>query len=370
MKIPIENPQPDAEQFKQIILGKYEPKKVPFAELKIDDEIIRYIIEKVLKAQWVDPSSDNAEARQAFLRNYIECWHRLGYDYVRLSSDARFSSGLSFKAKSRIASDTASLTRGERKWAEEGIGAINSWESFEKYPWPSLKEVDLWAYEFAAENLPEGMGILASSGPGIFEAVMNDLMGYENLSFALYDNPGLVEAVFEGAGELVYGWFKNIVGLKNLIGFFQGEDMGFKTGLLVPPDVLRKYVLPWHKKIAELAHKNNLIYLLHNCGDCRQIMPELIDEVKIDGKHSFEDEIMPVGEFKKRYGGSIAVLGGVDVDKLTRLPEEDLRKYVRNILDECMPGGRYALGSGNSVANYVPPENFLAMLDEGLKWGG
>jgi uroporphyrinogen decarboxylase len=41
---------------------------------------------------------------------------------------------------------------------------------------------------------------------------------------------------------------------------------------------------------------------------------------------------------------------------------------VRRILEECAPGGGYLLGSGNSVTNYVPVENFLAMLDEGLKF--
>jgi uroporphyrinogen decarboxylase len=34
-----------------------------------------------------------------------------------------------------------------------------------------------------------------------------------------------------------------------------------------------------------------------------------------------------------------------------------------------MPGGRYALGSGNSVANYVPIENYFAMLEEGWRLG-
>ena len=33
-----------------------------------------------------------------------------------------------------------------------------------------------------------------------------------------------------------------------------------------------------------------------------------------------------------------------------------------------MKGGGYALGSGNSIANYVPVENYLAMLDEGLNY--
>jgi uroporphyrinogen decarboxylase len=29
---------------------------------------------------------------------------------------------------------------------------------------------------------------------------------------------------------------------------------------------------------------------------------------------------------------------------------------------------RYALGSGNSVTNYVPVENYLIMLDEGVRY--
>ena len=50
------------------------------------------------------------------------------------------------------------------------------------------------------------------------------------------------------------------------------------------------------------------------------------------------------------------------------LTENELRDYVRNILDVCMPGGRYLLGSGNSVCNYIPVDNYFAMMDEGFKY--
>ena len=96
-------------------------------------------------------------------------------------------------------------------------------------------------------------------------------------------------------------------------------------------------------------------------------MEDLIEDVGIDAFHSFQDVIIPVTEFKKRYGSRIATLGGVDMDKLSRLDEDNLRKYVRGILDECMPD-RYALGAGNSIANFVPVKNYLIMLEEGLKW--
>jgi len=62
------------------------------------------------------------------------------------------------------------------------------------------------------------------------------------------------------------------------------------------------------------------------------------------------------------------VLGGIDVDILSRLSEKEVRKEVTRILYECAPGGGYALGSGNTIANYVKLENYLAMLDEGSKY--
>ncbi|MBT9150665.1 MAG: hypothetical protein DDT40_00840 [candidate division WS2 bacterium] len=246
---------------------------------------------------------------------------------------------------------------------------INSWEDFASYPWPSVEEIDLWPFEFLSNNLPKGMGFWASFSPGVLEIAMNELLGLENLSYFLYDDVELVKAVFDKAGELIYESYKKVIGLEKLAGFFQGDDMGFKTSTLISSDVLRKYILPWHKKFTQLAHEHDLLYLFHSCGNLEPIMEDLIEDVKIDGKHSFEDEIMPVGEFKRKYGNRIAVLGGVDVDKLCRLEEKELRRYVRDILDECMPGGGYALGSGNSVANYVPVDNFLIMLDEGLRWG-
>jgi len=45
-----------------------------------------------------------------------------------------------------------------------------------------------------------------------------------------------------------------------------------------------------------------------------------------------------------------------------------LRAYVRQMLERCAVGGGYALGSGNTITNYTPIENYLAMLEEGEKY--
>jgi uroporphyrinogen decarboxylase len=97
-------------------------------------------------------------------------------------------------------------------------------------------------------------------------------------------------------------------------------------------------------------------------------MNDLIDYVGIDAKHSFEDNILAVAEAKEKYGKRIAILGGADVHVLCTEDEAGVRKYVSGILNACAPSGGYALGTGNSVANYIPVQNYLAMLDEGRRW--
>jgi len=99
-------------------------------------------------------------------------------------------------------------------------------------------------------------------------------------------------------------------------------------------------------------------------------MEDLIEEVGIDARHSFEDTIERVEEAKERYGDRIALLGGIDVDFLCRADEQQIRARVRHTLEVCNPGGGYCLGTGNSVANYIPLDNYLVMMDEGRRFTG
>ena len=78
-------------------------------------------------------------------------------------------------------------------------------------------------------------------------------------------------------------------------------------------------------------------------------MEDLIGEVGIDGKHSFEDGILPVTEAYRRYGERIAVLGGIDMDLLARGSEQAVRARVRETLEACFrprSGLGYCLGTG------------------------
>ena len=211
------------------------------------------------------------------------------------------------------------------------------------------------------------MKIYASSS--FFEHVLENLLGYEGLFYLIHDEPDLVAEVFARWGQKVYDYYKNVIDLDCVGAIWHADDLGYKTNTLLSPKDLRAHVFPWFKKYAELAHKHGKIFLLHSCGNYYKngVIDELIDDIHIDAIHSFQDVILPIGECMARYGERIAILGGLDMDSMVRLNEESLRKYIRNVLEACMPG-RFALGSGNTVANYIPLDNYLIMLDEARRW--
>jgi uroporphyrinogen decarboxylase len=173
-----------------------------------------------------------------------------------------------------------------------------------------------------------------------------------------------VRAVADRLGELMMAFYSHILDLDNLVAVFPGDDMGYKSATLVAPDVLRTYVLPWHARFAAMTHAKKLPYFLHSCGRVDAVMEDLISVVGIDGKHSFEDGIVPVQDFQARYGGRIAVLGGIDLNILAGGSPDDVRRQTHRLVTTCGARGRYAVGSGNSVPSYVPLENYLVMIDE------
>jgi uroporphyrinogen decarboxylase len=352
LKVPLANPAPDYQRLLRAVTTDYEPPRPPAVEYIVDPAVMRPVLERVGR-RWVQPGEDR-DSQTAYWDNYIAFWHHMGYDYVRLEL-----------ALARPRPERPGGIRG-RSFVESGRGAIGSWEDFDSYPWPRAEEVDFFPYEHIAAHMPEGMGLMASHGGGVFEH-LNFLMGYETLCLSLYDDPELVAAVADLLGALMVDYYRRLLKVDRLIAIWPGDDMGFRSGTLISPDDLRKYTLPWHKKFAEMTHQAGLPYFLHSCGNLAAVMDDLIDDVGIDAKHSFEDAITPAGQFKRRYGDRIGTLGGVDVDVLTRRDPQTIRSHVRELIDQCAPGGRFAVGSGNSIPDYIPVENYLTMMDEALR---
>ena len=339
--------KPDFNRLKKVLLREGEPDRVPFYELFADREIIQAVTKKEIS-----------------LESLIEFQMKLGYDYIPVGVP------MNYPMRYKLVEDTAALPREQRAFVDDNKGTIENRQDFDSYPWPIADETILTHFEAAAPILPEGMKIIVLLS-GILENVVW-LMGYIPFSYAIYEDEQLIWDMFERIGSNHLNFVSLCLEkgpLASLGAVVMGDDMGYNHSTMISPELMRKYVFPWQKKLVDLIHHYELPMILHSCGKLDGIMDDLIDYVGIDAKHSFEDKILPVTEAKKRFGNRIAILGGIDMNFLCTTNESQVRAYVRQVLSSCMPGGGYALGTGNSVANYIPLRNYLAMLDEGRLHG-
>ncbi|MFH1477509.1 MAG: uroporphyrinogen decarboxylase family protein [Verrucomicrobiota bacterium] len=320
-------PRPDFTQLRQTLFRSGKPAYVPFYELFVNNSVMERLLDKKITTR-IDT---------------VEFYYRAGYDYVPIWP------GVPAK-------------RGNLVDRREGY-PIQDRVGFDAYEWPTTAQVTFTEFEDVGKVLPSGMKMIGQTG-GIFE-MAEQLCGYETLCLFLADDRHLVADLFDRIGRLYLHVYEGMARIKDVGAVVISDDLGFKTQTLIAPDDLREFVFPWHKKLVEIAHRYDKPCLMHSCGNLAAVMDDLIKNVGIDAKHSYEDAILPVQEAKKKYGGRIAILGGLDVDRLCRSAPDEITRFSNQLIDECGADGGYALGSGNSIADYVPAENYLAMLAAG-----
>ncbi len=350
---------PDWQGFLRCLSREGTPQRVHFIELLIDEEVKAALSERFALMGDV-PANDP----HYLLKREIRVQRFLGYDYVRWGVD-----DVGVKIDRLMVADTAQLARsGGRAFVDEHRGPITTWEEFEAFPWPDPQRITCEHLSWLEDNLPDDMCIVGSRGFAHFAEYLTWLMGYETLCFALHDQRDLVAAISQRLIEVYEVVVRLMLQFERVKVIWGADDMGFRTGTLISPADLREFVLPGHRAMAEASHAAGRPYLLHSCGKLDAIMDDLLNDVRIDGLHSFEDTIKTAEETKEKYGDRIAVLGGIDVDFLCRANETAIRHRTRQTLERCYEGGGYLLGTGNSVANYMPLDNYLVMLDEGRRF--
>jgi uroporphyrinogen decarboxylase len=346
----------------QVVTRSQIPNIVPLYEHFADDQIV----EKIMGYDFSQIETSTFAGQLELWQKRIAFYQELGYGYVPVEMGPRFA-----PRESLLSEDTALYSRGTRGWVDEHGGIIRTMADLENPDyWPEAEQAfDYKMFEALAALVPNGMKIIGGASGGPFEHA-SFLMGLEPLSMAMYDDPLFVERFFEQIGKTLVDIARRLVKMEQIGIYRFGDDLGYKTATMLSPSQLRKYVFPWSKKVVEVVHQAGKPFLLHSCGQLEKVMDDLIDDVKIDAKHSFEDVIMPVTEVKRRWGERVAILGGIDVDFLCRKAPAQIMEHTKRVMEVCSRGGGYALGTGNTVANYIPVENYLAMLKAAADFNG
>jgi len=309
-----------------------------------------HIIEQITGKSFASLAEGDAADQKEFMKNYSLFFKDMGYDVV------------TFEQCIGPAMPGSGSLGGHKK------GIIQNRSDYDRYPWdevPALyfKKSD-GLFQALSETMPQGMKAVGGVGNGIFECVQ-DIVGYTDLCYIAVDDPELYADLFIKIGDVSFTiWERFMKKFANdycVLRF--GDDLGFKSTTLLSATDIRTHILPQYKRIVDLVHSYQKPFLLHSCGAIFDVMEDLIQDVGIDAKHSNEDQIAPFTTWFNLYGNRIGNFGGIDMDDLCRKSESEIGQLVRNVMDASIGHGGFALGSGNSIPDYVPIPGYIAMIE-------
>ncbi|MEI6646494.1 MAG: uroporphyrinogen decarboxylase family protein [bacterium] len=338
--------QPDYRNIEDAARNR-KPRRVPLYDHGIHPAVMEPMLGKTF---WQMMFEGNAQEQVEGYRRFCEFGVNFGYDAIPVEFGATY------------------LVQGGHGLCGHKPGLFKTREEIERFPWQDLprRYIEVFDSHFKAlsEALPPGMKAVGGIGNGIFET-FQDFVPLMELPFLRLDDPDGYALLWQKVGDLfveLWSWF-----LEHHADAFavcrMGDDLGYRTSTMLSPEDIQTHIIPQYKRVVSMIHAKGKPFLWHSCGRIFDVMDEVIRDVGIDAKHSNEDAIAPIKEWLDRYNDRIAIFGGVDMDLLCTAEEDIIRKTVLNVLELAEHYKGFAIGCGNSIADYVPEAKYRVMLE-------
>ena len=252
-------------------------------------------------------------------------------------------------------------------------------EELKNYSFPSLDLFDFENYRIVSEAVYKEItefkiihckDIVPSDKYFLNAFLINSLFmtsifmrGIDKLMMDLVANKGFAEALISSIGEFMVEFNKknlSVIGPSmDVYGIW--DDFATQESLMISPDLWRKYYKPWHAKIISEAKKYDLFVCFHICGNCSDIISDLIemgvdilDPVQVSAKN------MQIESLKKRFGKNICFHGGLDAQRLLpfstpKIIQEEVKrvKKIFNKTSGLILGPSHYISPDTSIENVI-----------------
>ncbi|MDX1358842.1 MAG: uroporphyrinogen decarboxylase family protein, partial [Clostridia bacterium] len=204
--------------------------------------------------------------------------------------------------------------------------------------------------------------ILVGFGHYFFQRLAS-LRGAQNFLMDFYDYPDKLEVVLEKLFELYDAW-AHLAAEAGADGITGSDDLGTQRGLFVSPELLRKFIFPYYKKLSEVFIREGLDFWLHTCGNVTSIMEDII-ESGVRVLHPLQAGTMDDDYISREYAGRICFNVGMDVQGLipNGTPDEvteGVRKRAKVYYNDF---GGVVYSAGNVILTGTPIENIEAYAE-------
>ena len=204
---------------------------------------------------------------------------------------------------------------------------------------------------------------------GSFYGFLRDWIGFEDLSYMLYEDPGLVQEMMDYLGDFFIEVLRKAVSEVEIDFAMFWEDMCYKAGPLLSPAMFRKFMLPNYKKVTGFLAEHGIELSWVDCdGNIEALLPLWI-EGGVRGFYPMEVASgMDAAKLRQQYGQQIVMWGNVDKRALAS-GKAAIDAELARLAPVAAQGGFIPLVD-HGVPDDVPYANYLYYLEQRKKLFG
>lgn len=207
-----------------------------------------------------------------------------------------------------------------------------SWKRYKKQLNPGsperIPDPDSWrAYAKRMNKLGDNDPVQINVGG--FYGPVREMVGMERLAYMLYDDPNLVEEIMDQLLHIQIELVNRVTKDIKIDMAIWWEDMAYKSGPLISPTMVKKFMMPRYRILTDLLRSKNITINHLDCdGNVSELIPLWL-EVGINMTRPLEvaagnDAVV----LRKRYGKELILSGNIDKRVLIQGDREGIREEV------------------------------------------
>jgi uroporphyrinogen decarboxylase len=244
---------------------------------------------------------------------------------------------------------------------------VETREDFRKF-WAERMKPDLgarlgpdWREKLAAHRDRDYVLVVLADRWGGFFGTLRNLVGVERLCTLFYDDPAFIEEMMEADADFLIAMLSQMLEYTTIDVFGFWEDMAYKAGPLIGPNLVRKFMVPRYRKVIDFGRSKGVKWFaLDSDGDVNLLIRPWMD-AGIDLLYPWEVQAgMDVNKIRKEYSRDLRLLGGMDKRALVHGKEAidaEIARHKRLIDD-----GGFIPMLDHSAPPDISYENYVCVL--------
>ena len=348
----------DIERLKSALKG-HKVDRVPNFENLVDDQHVTKLLGRHAGntlSYGGDPAkgADAPVGRPMWARDFLEFNTLIGQDVMIVEA-------LWTPFKRRLPDGTL------KPALDRGVKSRQDWEALVMPGDADIEDRMQYVREYKDTARGTRMGV-AVVGACIIQTLYEAVVGLTDFMMMCYEQRDLIEEMLEVSAVYCEKLVRAAVA-EGIDVMYAADDYAWKNGLMIPPQLFKELWLGRMARIIAPAVDAGIPVLFHSDGKIDETVDWLVD-IGVDGINPMDPYGIDYRDYKKRFGHRITLSGNMDIEwPLVHGTPEDVDRDVKAHMEALKPGGRYISGSSHSVTNFVPHNNFIAMLNAIHRYG-